>query len=640
MDNPPQSAEAEPAHHHGSHTADSPGRTIALSLAALGIVYGDIGTSPLYAIRESFVGHDLAVGEENMLGVLSLIFWSLFIVISIKYLIVVMRADNDGEGGILALVALVAPKQGAKKQRRLLIMVGLFGTALLYGDGMITPAISVLSAVEGIHVATPALDSFVIPISVIILIGLFLIQHRGTGAVGRVFGPVMIVWFLTLAALGVGPILDNPGVFQALNPIHGARFFFNNGFNGFLALGSVFLVVTGSEALYADMGHFGTKPIKISWYGLVFPALVITYFGQGAYLIDNPESIENPFYLMAPSWAVWPLVVIATFATIIASQALISGAFSLTTQAVQLGYLPRLRIFHTSESESGQVYIPAVNWALMLAAVGLVIGFKSSSALAAAYGIAVATTMVVTTVLILIVMKERWHWSPAAAVSLTAAFLVVDLAYFGANLFKIPEGGWFPIVIAALIFTVMTTWKTGRQLVATRVRDGALTLEHFIDNACDSDVVRVPGTAIYMFSRPGLAPPALLANLRHNEVLHEQIVVLSVVTNPAPRVPVSRRAEVTSLEHGFFQIVLHYGFMEEPDVPEALGSIIRRDFGFNPVDTVWVLGGEAVYATPRPGMMLWREHLYAFMARNATQPTRYFNLPPERVLEIGIHVEI
>ncbi|MCL1593268.1 MAG: potassium transporter Kup [Actinomycetia bacterium] len=617
------------------------GRVAALSLGALGIVYGDIGTSPLYAVRESFVTQDIAVVEENVLGVLSLIFWSLLIVISIKYLLVVMRADNDGEGGILALVALVAPRQQTTTGRRwVLIVVGLFGTALLYGDGMITPAISVLSATEGIHVATPALEPFVVPISVIILIGLFLIQRHGTGTVGRIFGPVMIVWFLTMAVLGIGQLIKDPGVFVALNPIHGIRFFSNNGFRGFLALGSVFLVVTGSEALYADMGHFGRTPIRITWYGLVLPSLVLTYFGQGAFLIANPEAVSNPFYLMAPSWAVWPLVILATFATVIASQALISGAFSLTMQAVQLGYLPRIRIFHTSASESGQVYIPAINWALMVAAVGLVVGFGSASALAAAYGIAVSTTMVVTTVLILVVMRDRWNWSIAAAAAVTGAFLVVDLAYFGANLFKIPDGGWFPILIAAVIFVAMTTWKKGRQLLAARLRETSSSFERFIASVSESEIVRVPGTAVYMFSRPGVAPPALLANLRHNEVLHERVVVLSVLTAAEPRVPVSQRAKVWPLGNGFFQIVLRFGFMEKPDVPEALSGIIRNDFGFDSDDTVWVLGRETVLATRRPGMMLWREKLFALMARNASLPSRYFHLPPDRSLEIGIHVEI
>jgi KUP system potassium uptake protein len=620
---------------------NKPGRLVAGSLGALGVVYGDIGTSPLYAIRESFGEYGLDVVEESVLGVLSLIFWSLLVVISIKYLLVVMRADNDGEGGILALTALVHLRgQPARGSRWLLIIVGLFGTALLYGDGMITPAISVLSAVEGIQIATPVLEPYVIPISVAILIGLFSIQRHGTGAVGRVFGPIMIVWFLTLATLGLSQIVSNPGVLAAVNPVHGVLFFSRNGFGGFLALGSVFLVVTGSEALYADMGHFGKKPIQITWYALVFPALVLTYFGQGAFIIANPAAVRNPFYLMAPTWAVWPLVLLATVATVIASQALISGAFSLTMQAVQLGYLPRIRILHTSATEHGQVYIPAINWALMAAAVGLVIGFRTSSALAGAYGIAVSTTMVVTTVLIFVVMRERWKWATPAAVALTAAFLVADLAYFGANLFKIPDGGWFPILIAAAIFTAMTTWKKGRQLVATRMQVGRLSLQHFIESIDDLDVPRVPGTAIYMFSRPGFAPPALLANLRHNGVLHERIVVLSVLTTTEPRVPLARRAEVEPLGNRIFQIVLRFGFMEEPDVPEGMTSIIRSDFRFEPEDTVWILGRETVLATERAGMMMWRERLFSVMTRNATPATRYFHLPVRESLEIGVQVEI
>ncbi len=624
-----------------SASLKKPGYLAASSLGALGVVYGDIGTSPLYAIRESFGEYGLEVARENVLGVLSLIFWSLLIVISIKYLLVVMRADNHGEGGILALTALVNVRDPTVKSGRwFLIIVGLFGTALLYGDGMITPAISVLSAVEGIQIATPVLEPYVIPISVIILIGLFSIQRHGTGAVGRIFGPVMIVWFLTLATLGLSQIVGNPGVLAAINPIHGISFFLRNGFGGFLALGSVFLVVTGSEALYADMGHFGKKPIQITWYALVFPALVLTYFGQGAFIIANPEAVRNPFYLMAPSWAIWPLVLLATFATIIASQALISGAFSLTMQAVQLGYLPRFRILHTSATEHGQVYIPAINWMLMVAAVGLVLGFRTSTALAGAYGIAVSTTMVVTTALIFVVMRERWEWATSAAIAITAGFLVADLAYFGANLYKIPDGGWFPILVAGVIFTTMTTWKKGRQLVATRMQIGRLPLKHFIDSIDDLEVPRVPGTAIYMFSRPGATPPALLANMRHNGVLHERVVVLSVLTTTEPRVPAARRTEVTHLDKRFFQVVLRFGFMEEPNVPVALTSIIRKDFEFEPDDTVWILGRETVLATELPGMLMWRERLFAVMTRNATPATRYFHLPVKSSLEIGVQVEI
>ncbi len=613
-----------------------------MSLGALGVVYGDIGTSPLYALRESFEGHDLAVMQENILGVLSLVFWSLVIVVSIKYLTVVMRADNEGEGGIFALTSLVIPTtRGLPGRRRwVLIMLGLFGTALLYGDGMITPAISVLSAVEGIQVATPVLEPYILPIASVILVGLFVIQRHGTGTVGRIFGPVMVVWFSVLAVLGLPHIFGNPNVLAALNPVHAIQFFVNNGLNGFLALGSVFLVVTGSEALYADMGHFGKAPIEASWYVIVFPTLVLTYFGQGAFLLDNPDGIANPFYLMAPGWAVWPLVIVATGATIIASQALISGAFSLTMQAIHLGYLPRMRILHTSASESGQVYVPAVNWGLMFAAVGLVVGFRSSSALAAAYGVAVSMTMVITTLLIFVVMREAWGWSVGRAGLVVGGFLVVDLAYFGANLFKIPDGGWFPLVVGIGIFTLMTTWKKGRQLLAARLRQDDLPIERFVGSVAKTSPGRVPGTAVYMYSHAGTTPPAMLANLRLNEVLHERVVVLSVTTEDVPRIHRAERSGVWDLGFGFYQVILRYGFMEYPNVPAALGDIIRSGFGIDPTDTVYVLGRETVLATVRPGMAIWREKLFALMMRNAMNAVRFFHLPPERSLEIGVNVEI
>ncbi len=628
-----------------SETADKSGRAyfLLLSLGALGIVYGDIGTSPLYAMRETFEAHGgMEVATENILGVLSLIFWSLLIVISIKYLAFVMRADNRGEGGILALTALIVPRKerGLRRSRWVLIVIGLFGTALLYGDGMITPAISVLSAVEGLEVATPAFEPYIIPVAIAILLGLFLIQRHGTGTVGKVFGPVMILWFSTLAILGLVHIVQEPGVFAAVNPAHGLLFFRNNGFQAFLALGSVFLVVTGSEALYADMGHFGKRPIQFTWYALVFPALVLNYFGQGALLIGNPEAIESPFYLLAPGWGRWPLLVLATAATIIASQALISGAFSLTMQAVQLGYLPRTRILHTSAHEAGQVYIPAINWALMVSTIGLVLGFRSSSGLAAAYGIAVATTMVITTLLFFVVTRERWDWKLAVAAGVSAAFLVVDLAYFGANLFKIPDGGWFPIVVGLAIFTLMTTWKRGRELLAARLRRGELSLERFIASLEKHPPPRVPGTAVYMFPEPGNTPPPLLANFRFNEVLHETIVVLSIRTEDVPRVPTARRSTVWELGSGFYQVVLHYGFMEEPDVPTDLTNIVHHGFGIDLEDTIFVLGRETVLATDRPGMAIWREKLFAAMARNATPASTFFKLPTERSLEIGVQVEI
>jgi KUP system potassium uptake protein len=619
-----------------------PGYLALLSLGTLGVVYGDIGTSPLYALRESFESQDIAVVRDNVLGILSLVFWSLVIVISVKYLGVVMRADNHGEGGILALTALVVPAQRTSTGRRraLLIMIGLFGTALLYGDGMITPAISVLSAVEGIEVATPVLHSYIVPIAVVILVGLFLIQRHGTGTVGRIFGPVMVVWFVTLALLGLPHIVGNAEVLSALDPVYGYRFFAHNGWQAFLTLGSIFLVVTGSEALYADMGHFGRPPIQITWYAVVFPALALTYFGQGAFLLDHPEGVHNPFYRMAPSWAVWPLVVLATAATIIASQALISGAFSLTRQAVQLGYLPRMRVLHTSAAESGQVYIPVINWVLMAAAVGLVIGFGTSSALAGAYGVAVATTMLITTLLIYVVMRDLWHWPIPVAAGVVGVFLVVDISYFAANLFKVPDGGWFPLVIGVGIFTLMTTWKKGRALLIGRLIREDLAVEQFVAAVAGSEPTRVPGTAVYMFSQVGVTPPALLANLRHNEVLHETVVILSVATEEVPRVPGAARATVWEYGLGFFQVLLRYGFMEEPDVPSAMAAITRTGFGIDPEDTVYVLGRETVLATERPGMAIWREKLFALMARNAMNAARYFGLPTERSLEIGVSVEI
>lgn len=619
-----------------------PAYMAALSLGALGVVYGDIGTSPLYALRESFAGQHLSAMHENILGVLSLVFWSLLIVISVKYITIVMRADNEGEGGIFALTSLIIPRNGdaARGRRRVLILIGLFGTALLYGDGMITPAISVLSAVEGIEVASPVLEPYIIPIAIVILVGLFAAQKHGTGAVGRVFGPAMVVWFSTLAVLGLPYIVSEPQVLAALNPSHAVLFFLNNGWHGFLTLGSIFLVVTGAEALYADMGHFGKTPIKISWHVIVFPSLVIIYFGQGAFLYGHPEGIVNPFYLMAPSWAVWPLVILATVATVIASQALISGAFSLTMQAVYLGYLPRMRIVHTSEARSGQVYIPAINWALMIAAIGLVVGFRSSNALASAYGVAVSLTMLITTVLIHQVMRELWSWSSTRSAFAVGALLIVDLGFLGANLVKIPDGGWFPLVIGFAIFTLMTTWKKGRELLIVSMRRDELPIETFIGAVATKNPVRVSGTAVYMFSQTGMTPPALLTNLRYNDVLHETVIALSIKTVDSPRVLGAARAEVWDLGFGFFQVVLKYGFMETPNVPAALSDIVRPRFGVDPTDTVYVLGSETVLATDHPGMAAWREKLFALMTRNATNASRYFRLPPDHSLEIGTNVEI
>ncbi len=567
----------------------------ALSLAALGVVYGDIGTSPLYAMRESLEGpgHNLAVNAASVLGVLSLIFWSLIIVISIKYLVFVMRADNEREGGILALTSLITPEGRRRGRRRVvLILVGLFGTALLYGDGMITPAISVLSAVEGTEVATASFSNWVIPVSAIILVGLFAVQHRGTATIGRIFGPVMIVWFTTLGALGLIHIFDEPGVFRAINPVYAWDFFHVNGFKGFLALGSVFLVVTGGEALYADMGHFGKRPIQIGWFGVVLPGLLLNYFGQGALLLGDPGAIENPFYRLVPEAFVIPLVVLATLATVIASQALISGVFSLTMQAIQLGYSPRFRIVHTSASEMGQIYIPAVNWILMVSCIGLVVGFQTSTALAAAYGVAVTLTMIITTVLFYVVARERFGWNKTAVGALCSGFLVVDLGFFGANIFKIPHGGWFPLVAGGLFFTLLTTWRTGRQILGDRIRLGRLAMGEFLDSLYENgrEPIRVPGTALYLFSIPDAVPPALITNYRHNNVLHEKVVVLGITTDDVPRVLPAQRAEVTDYGRGVYGLVLHYGFMEEPDVCTGLGQGKASDLGIDPELATYFLG--------------------------------------------------
>ena len=629
------------------HMADSSGVETTgnkymalLTLGALGVVYGDIGTSPLYAFRESFAAADLTVSRSAVLGVLSLIFWALAIVVSVKYLIFVMRADNDGEGGILALTSLIIRRAVNSRSRVILIGVGLFGTALLYGDGMITPAISVLSAVEGLEVAVPTLGPWVIVIASAILIALFMNQHRGTAILGALFGPVMVVWFVVLAILGIGQIIQEPAVLSAINPLQAADFIVTNPKFAFLALGGVFLVVTGSEALYADMGHFGLRPIKIGWFGLVFPALVLNYFGQGALLIGDPGAIENPFYRLAPGWAVLPLVVLATMATVIASQALITGAYSLTSQAIQLGYLPRQRVDHTSARQFGQIYVSTVNWVLMIAAVGLVISFRTSSNLAAAYGVGVATDMVITTVLLFVVMRDRFKWRIGLAVGLTVFFLLIDLAFFGANITKVPAGGWFPLIIGAIGFTIMTTWKKGRQLVGARMRRSGLPVEKFIASITEHPQQRVSGTGVYLYAESGMTPPTLLTNLRHYDALHESVVLVAVKVIGRPRVPPASRTTVHDLGDGFHQIVLEYGFFEDPNIPVALGNIVSSEFGIDPALVTYFIGKETILATEIPGMRLWREHLFAFMHRNAANAARFFDLPPEQVVEVGIQVPI
>lgn len=613
-----------------------------LSIGALGIVYGDIGTSPLYALRECFHGpHGIAPTPDNVLGVLSLVFWSLLIVISVKYLGFVMRADNRGEGGILALMSLIRPNRaGARGIRWLLVMLGIFGAALLYGDGIITPAISVLSAVEGLRVATPVFREFVEPITILILIGLFLLQRWGTGRVGAIFGPVMILWFACIAALGMIPIVHDPRVFGSVDPREAVRFFQANGRVGFLVLGAVFLVVTGGEALYADMGHFGARPIRIAWFAMVLPCLLLNYFGQGALLLQHPEAASNPFYLLGPRWTLYPMVILSTLATVIASQAVISGAFSLTRQAVLLGYCPRLRIDHKSEREIGQIYVPSVNWALMVATIALVLGFRSSSQLAAAYGVAVTTTMAITTILMAVVARERWKWPVAGALALAAVFLVPDLAFFGANIVKVPHGGWFPLVVAAALFTVLTTWRRGREILDRRLREESVSTELFLSDAARPTLARVAGTAVYMSRTSDGVPPSLLHNLKHNKVLHERIVFLTVSTEDQPHVSRTEWLDVKVLGQGIFRVQARCGFMEDADVPELLQHVKAPGLEFPPGDTSFFLGKETVFATKRPGMAMWRERLFSFMSRNARSATLFFHLPPDRVVELGAQIEI
>jgi KUP system potassium uptake protein len=613
-----------------------------LALGALGVVYGDIGTSPLYAMRECFSGpHAVAPTPSNVLGVLSVIFWALILVISVKYLGFVMRANNRGEGGILALMALIRPIRGrSRRGHEFLLGLGLFGAALFYGDGMITPAISVLSAVEGVKIVTPLLEPYVVPCTVLLLVGLFWFQHRGTTRVGVIFGPVIAVWFLVLGTLGFIHIVQAPRVMAAINPLYAVRFFAENGWQGFLVLGAAFLVVTGGEALYADMGHFGLLPIRRTWFWFVLPALLLNYFGQGAVLLREPAAAENLFYHTAPAWGVLPLVVLATLATIIASQAVISGAFSLTRQAVQLGYCPRLQIEHTSAREIGQIYLPGVNWLLMCTCIGLVLGFRSSSNLAAAYGIAVTTTMVITSLLLYVVARQLGGWRMSTAGLLIGGFLGIDLAFFGANILKIPHGGWFPLLVAAVVFTLMATWKQGRQLLARRLRERARPIEHFLQELSEQHPLRVAGTAVFMYGHLTGTPPALLLNLKHNKVLHERVVLLTVVTEESPYIARAERLELQTLGNGFYRLVIHYGFMEDPRVPNALEQVKAYGLDLQLEEISYFLGREVLFATHRPGMALWREKLFVVMARNARSATDFFSLPPERVMELGAQVAL
>ncbi len=625
-----------------THRAPEGRYLLTLSLTALGVVYGDIGTSPLYAIRECFFGeYAVTPSADNILGVLSLIVWALVIVISIKYLAFIMRADNRGEGGILALMALARPEHGLRARgAAFLVVMGLFGAALLYGDGMITPAISVLSAIEGLKVATPLFDPFVIPITIAILVVLFLFQSQGTARVGAVFGPIMLIWFFVLALLGINGIVQEPHVLAAVSPVHALDFFVNNRLQGFFVLGAVFLVATGGEALYADMGHFGKRPIRLAWFTIVLPGLLLNYFGQGALLLREPGSAHQPFYHLAPDWALYPMVVLATVATIIASQAVISGCFSLARQAVQLGYSPRLEIDHTSSAEIGQIYIPPVNWILMVATIALVIGFESSSRLAAAYGVAVSTTMVITTVLFYVVATDLWKWNRWLTALLAGSFLVVDLAFFVANIIKIEHGAWFPLVVAIIAFTLMETWKRGRQILAENFLTGALPIERFLDDLAVNPPLRVPGTAVFMTGNVEGTPLALLHNLKHNKVLHERILLLTVSTEEIPQVPRELRADVKPLGHGFYRIVAHYGFIEDPNIPKLFELVSSNGLEIKPMETTFFLGRETLIPSKKPGMAIWREKLFSLMSRNAQPATAFFDIPPNRVVELGAQIEL
>jgi KUP system potassium uptake protein len=613
-------------------------RYLTLSLTALGVVYGDIGTSPLYALKECFTahhGHRLPPSHDNVLGVLSLITWSLILVISVKYLLFVLRADNRGEGGILALMSLVRPRG---TRRAVLIGLGLFGSALLYGDGMITPAITMLSAFEGVDAVAPALDRWVLPMTVAALIALFAVQRHGTARIGALFGPLMLVWFTVLSVLGIRNLVIMPHVLAALNPWWAVKFILANHVIGYLVLGAVFLVVTGGEALYADMGHFGAKPIRVAWFGAVFPALLLNYYGQGALLLRDASTARDPFFLMAPEWAMWPLVILATLAAAVASQAVISGAFSLTRQAVQLTYLPRVRIQHTSEHEMGQIYVPSVNWLLMVCAIGLVLGFGSVSRLAGAYGIAVTATMGVTTALLAIVARERWGWSRLAVTAFLAPFLLIDLAFFGANIVKIADGGWFPILAGAIVFALMSTWFRGRRILAARLaEESKIDTETFIDQLAQGRIPRVDGTAVFLTRQQQGIPTAMLHNIKHNKIVHASVVLLSVNVEEAPHLSDAERAEWTDLGEGVHRLILHFGFMEDPDLPETLARIEGPGLSFEPMSTSYFLGRETLLPAGRLGI---REHLFAWMARNATSASTFFSLPPNQVIELGAQVAL
>jgi KUP system potassium uptake protein len=612
-----------------------------LVLAATGVVYGDIGTSPLYALKEVFAHGHVMLNAENIYGVLSLVFWTLTVVVSIKYVVLILRADNNGEGGLIAMLALASQAvKGRPALRRRLLLLGIFGTAIFFGDGVITPAISVLSAVEGIEVAAPGLHGYIIPTTLVVLTLLFIVQRRGTASVGKLFGPVMVIWFITLAVLGGMHIAANPAILWALSPHYALLFLLGNPAVGFIALGSVVLCVTGAEALYADMGHFGKRPIRLAWFSLAMPALVLNYFGQGAMLLMHPGRVRNPFYEMAPEWALYPLIALATCATVIASQALITAAFSVTKQAMQLGYLPRLRLLHTSVREAGQIYVPFINWSLYLCIVIAVLVFGSTSKLAAAYGIAVTIDMLITTTMTFFVIRYGWKYPWSLSFAATFFFFVVDFTYFSANVVKVFDGGWFPVAIGIVMFTLMMTWKQGRKLMSSRLREEAIDLKSFLEAVFVNPPTRVQGTAVFLVSDQGLTPNALLHNLKHNKVLHETNLFVTVKQHEVPWIGFDKRCEMESLGHDCWQVTLNFGFKNEPDVPEALALLQNRGCVIDEMDTSYFLSRDIVIPTIGSGMAGWREKLFASMHRNAAAAADFLSLPANRVVELGSKVEI
>jgi len=614
----------------------------ALVIGAIGVVFGDLGTSPLYTMKEAFYGpHGMPVGTLNILGILSLVTWTLVMVVAVKYVAFIMRADNKGEGGIMAMMALAQrATRGYPRTRKMVVLFAILGAALFYGDGVITPSISVLSAIEGLQVTAPSLSNYVVPLTVIVLIALFWVQKHGTERVGSVFGPVMAVWFAAIGAVGAWNIFEHPLVLRALNPWYAIQFFMHHGWGGFLALGAVVLCVTGAEALYTDMGHFGRRPIRIAWFGFVMPGLLLNYFGQAALLLHHPEAAQNPFYLAVPEWGRIPMIVLATAAAVIASQAVISGAFSITRQAIQLGFIPRMQVVHTSTEAIGQIYLPWVNRLLLLTVVLVVIGFGSSNALAGAYGIAVTGTMAIDTTLFLVVARRMWNWNIGRIVAVGLVFLIIDLSFFGANTLKIPDGGWFPLVLGVAIFIVLTTWRRGRELVMREIKQSGLALEPFIASISEHPPTRVAGTAVFLTSNAEAVPHALLHNLKHNKVLHERNVILTGETLEEPFAEPGERTLIEDLGHGFYRVTLRFGFAEDPDVPRRLERCAAKGLGFDMMDTTFFLSRETIVATERPGMALWRDKLFAFMARNALPATAFFRIPGNRLIELGTQVEI